>query len=96
MQRERLISRPLHLRWHSSYDPGFGREACASAVGWSDPAAGGTEDTEGIVNPGGTDTKPGTPCPLPATAGAGLGEVAANTLPIVLDGNSLLRETGSV
>lgn len=39
--------------------PGFGSEDSESAV--SDPDAGGTEDTEGIVNPGGTDTNPGTP-----------------------------------
>lgn len=39
--------------------PGFG--GAESAVCWSDPDVGGTEDTEGIVNPGGTDTNPGTP-----------------------------------
>lgn len=39
--------------------PGFGSEESASADPDSD--AGGTEDTEGIANPGGTDTNPGTP-----------------------------------
>lgn len=41
--------------------PGFGSEESESDVSWPDPDVGGTEDTEGIVNPGGTDTKPGTP-----------------------------------
>lgn len=75
---------PLHLRWHSSYVPGFGSGESESAVSWLDPGVG-TEDTEGIVNPGGTETNPGTPWLAPAAAGAGLGEVAANTLPIFWD-----------
>lgn len=76
---------PLHLRWHSSYVPGFGSGESESAISWLDPDVGGTEDTEGIVNPGGTDTNPGTPWLPPAAAGAELGEVAANTLPIFWD-----------
>lgn len=41
--------------------PGFGSGESESAVSWLDPDVGGTEDTEGIVNPGGTETNPGTP-----------------------------------
>lgn len=42
--------------------PGFGSGESESAVSWPDPdVVGGTEDTEGIVNPGGTETNPGTP-----------------------------------
>lgn len=63
--------------------PGFGSGDSEADVSWPDPDVGGTEDTGGIVNPGGTDTNPGTPCPPPAAAGAGLGEAAANTLPIL-------------
>lgn len=63
--------------------PGFGSWELASAVCSSDTDAEGTEDTGGMVNPGGTETSPGTPGPPPAAAGAGLGEAAANTLPIV-------------
>lgn len=39
-----------------------------------------TGETGGIVNPGGTDTKPGAPGP----GGGGLGALAANTLPILI------------
>lgn len=80
---------PLHLRWHSSYEPGFGRGESEPEVCSAEPDAWGTEDTEGIVNPGGTDTNPGTPW-LPAAAvaaGAGLGDAAAKTLPIFDDCN---------
>lgn len=77
------LSSPLHLRWHSSYVPGFERGDSESAVSWPDPGICGTDDTGGIVKPGGTDTNPGTPWPTPAAAGAGAGEAAANTLPIV-------------
>lgn len=77
------IFSPLHFLWHSSYVPGLGSGESVSAVSWPDPDAEGTEDTEGIVNPGGTDTNPGTPWLLPAAVGAGLGEAAAKTLPIL-------------
>lgn len=41
--------------------PGFGSGESESGVSLPDPDVGGTEDTEGIVNPGGTDTNPETP-----------------------------------
>lgn len=42
--------------------PGFGSgESEPAAASWPDPDVGGTEVTEGIVNPGGTDTNPGPP-----------------------------------
>lgn len=63
--------------------PGFGRGDSLSSGGWPDADVGGTGDTVGMVNPGGTGTNPGTPWPPPAAAAAGLGEVAANTLPIL-------------
>lgn len=67
------------MRWHSSKPPGFEREG---SVSWgSDEEVPGTEtgETEGIVNPGGTDTKPAPPGP----GAGGLGALAANTLPIL-------------
>lgn len=39
-----------------------------------------TGATDGIVNPGGTDTKPAA---APGPGGGGLGALAANTLPIL-------------
>lgn len=65
--------------------PGLGSDDdddCAASVICSSDD-GGTEDTEGMVNPGGTATNPGTPWPPPAAAGEGVGEVAASTLPIL-------------
>lgn len=45
-----------------------------------------TGETEGIVNPAGIDTKP---CP-PGPGTGGLGALAANTLPILRDGELYL------
>lgn len=63
--------------------PGFASGPAPSAA-WSDVEVGGTA-TEGMVNPGGTDTNPGTPWPPSAAGGAGLGVDAASTLPILLN-----------
>lgn len=80
------------MRWHSSYEPGFGREEPKPEVSSAEPDAWGTEDTEGIVNPGGTDTNPVTPWLPAAAAGDGLGDVAAKTLPIFYDYNRSIKK----
>lgn len=73
---------PLHFWWHSSYVPGFESRESDFDPCWSDPDAGVTDDRGGIVNPGGTDPNPGMTGLSWEAAGAGLGDAAANTLPI--------------
>lgn len=69
----------MHLRWHSSKPPGFGRGGSVSRSPAEELPGTETGETDGIVNPGGIDTKPAPPGP----GAGGLGALAAKTLPIL-------------
>lgn len=76
---------PLHFRWNSSKAPGLGSDGSFSCF---PDEAEDTGVTAGMVKPAGTETNPG-----PAwTGGGGLGELAANTLPML---RSQVRDRGA-
>lgn len=70
---------PLHLRWHSSKEPGFGRDSSVSSRPGAASAEETAEERACIPKPGGS-VKAGTAAP--AEDGGG-GELAARTLPIL-------------
>lgn len=76
--------------------PGLGRGLSSSPAGWLGVEDGATGETGGMMNPGGTDIKPGPPWPAPSVVGGGFGALAANTLPIlhqdVRDGHKYLSD----
>lgn len=64
--------------------PGFDRASVSAPDCPCVLAEGGTEDTGGMVKPGGTVSRPAPPGALPPPeAGGGFGELAANTLPML-------------